>query len=270
MPDKTAGILPVSSHGKSPAEVARFAAREAGKILLDRLHKRNGVHIKGRRNIVTEADLAAEKCILEIIRKEFPQHGILAEEHGADGSQADYIWVIDPLDGTNNYFLGIPYFCVNIALSKKNEVVLGVTYDPVRDELFFAQRGKGASLNNRAISVSGVATLHETVVGVDLGYRPERSAEILNTMSKLWPQIYCMRLIGSACLGLAYVACGRFSLYLHRYLYPWDTASGLLLINEAGGRVQNWSGRAATLKDRQIMAGNTQVLGEFKRWLKCR
>jgi len=269
MPDR-AVTLPASEHDKSPAEVACFAAREAGRILLDRLYKLNGVRVKGKRNIVTEADLAAEKCILEIIRKEYPRHGLLAEEHGADGSQSDYVWIVDPLDGTNNFFMGIPYFCVNIALSRKNQVVLGVTYDPLRDEMFLAQRGKGAFLNNKAISVSGVDSLREAVVGVDLGYRPARSAEILDTVSRLWPQIYCVRLMGSASLGLAYVACGRFSLYFHRYLYPWDTASGLLLIAEAGGKAQNWSGRAATLKDRQIMAGNARVLSEFKKWLKDR
>ncbi|MCX6004444.1 MAG: inositol monophosphatase family protein [Chloroflexi bacterium] len=268
MPDKSADRLPSSLNGKGPGEVAGFAAREAGKILLNRLHKLNQVQVKGKRNIVTEADLASEKRILEIIREEYPQHGILAEEHGAEDSQSEYVWIIDPLDGTNNYFLGIPYFCVNIALSKNNEVVLGVTYDPVRDELFFAQKGKGAFLNNKKISVSSADTLQEAVVGVDLGYQAERSAEILDIMSRLWPQIYYLRLMGSASLGLAYVACGRFSLYFHRYLYPWDTASGLILMKEAGGKVKNWSGRMATINDRQIMAANARILSEFEKWLK--
>lgn len=267
MPEKNRGALPVSQHNKSAYEVGVYAAAEAGKILRRRLGKNNATHIKGKRNIVTEADLQAEKKIIEIIHEEFPQHGILSEESGKGGADSDYTWVIDPLDGTNNYFFGIPLFCTNIALARGKDIILGLTYDPIRKELFHSEVGKGAFLNNRRIHVSGVAGLNEASIGIDLGYKPEISREILERMNKLWPQVYCLRLMGSASLGMAYVACGRLSLYFHKSIYPWDIASGLLLVREAGGEVENGDRKRAVMHDTQIYASNNILLDKFFRWL---
>lgn len=263
MPEKMAFSLPISKHSRTPLEVASHAALEAGKILLERLDKPNKTTVKGKRNLVTEADFLSEKKVMGILAEEYPDHGILSEESGASGEKAEYTWIIDPLDGTNNYHFGIPYFCVNIALARSKEVLLGITYDPVRDEMFHAVKGGGVRLNSRKIGVTEVASLKDASFGVDLGYNPEQSDNMLDTMVKLWPRVHCLRLLGSASLGLAYVACSRLSLYFHRFLYPWDTASGLLLVREAGGQVLNSSGKPAGLNDSQLVASNHDLLAEY-------
>ena len=270
MPDASGNPLPLSVHGKSAYTIARYAAAEAGKILKKYHGKPVEMHIKGKRNIVTEADLLSEKKILEIINSEFPSHGILSEEAGASREGAEYTWIIDPLDGTNNFYFGIPLFCVNIALALKGEVVLGITYDPLRNETFYSVKGKGAHLNGKRIKVADVRKLDEASAGVDLGYNVERSKDLLDIATALWPKLHCLRLTGSSALGLAYVACGRFSLYFHKYLYPWDLASGLLLVREAGGEVTRYDGKQAGINDTAIVASNPVLRVEFLNWLNRR
>jgi myo-inositol-1(or 4)-monophosphatase len=270
MPDGPVNQLPLSIHGESAYTVARYAAAEAGKILKKYHGKPVEMHVKGKRNLVTEADLLSEKKILGIISSEFPSHGIISEEAGASREGAEYTWIIDPLDGTNNFYFGIPFFCVNIALVRRGEVVLGVTCDPMRNETFYSVKGKGAHLNGKNIRVSAVRTLDKASAGVDLGYNAERSKDLLDMAAGLWPKIHCLRLTGSSALGLAYVACGRFSLYFHKYLYPWDVASGLLLIREAGGEVTRYNGERATVNDAAIVASNPVLRLEFLNWLKRR
>ena len=269
MPDD-AELLPLSAHEKSAYTVARYAVLEAGKILKKYHGKPVETRVKGKRNLVTEADLLSERKILGIINAEFPSHGILSEEAGASREGAEYTWIIDPLDGTNNFYFGIPLFCVNIALAWHGEVVLGVTYDPMRNETFYSVKGKGAHLNGKKIKVSAVKTLDQASVGVDLGYNAERSRDLLDIATGLWPQIHCLRLTGSSALGLAYVACGRFSLYFHKYLYPWDTASGLLLVREAGGEVKRYDGKQASIDDAAVIASNPALLKELLNWLNRR
>jgi len=270
MPDKPAASLPVSVQGQSAYMVARQAAAEAGKKLRQRFGRRNKIRVKGRRDLVTEADLLSEKAILKTITAAFPGHGIMSEEAGTRREDSEYTWIIDPLDGTNNFHFGIPLFCVNIALARKGEVLLGVTFDPMRNEIFRAVKGKGAYLNNRRTCVADVADLGDAAAGVDLGYDAGRGSELLDIAIRLWPKIHCMRLIGSSSLGMAYVASGRLSLYFHKSLYPWDSASGLLLIGEAGGDVTDFKGRRATIKDREIIAANPRLGRVFRDWLKQR
>ena len=268
MPEKYGNRLPLSLHDKSPYDIAVYAAGEAGKVLRRRFGLQNEIRVKGRRNLVTEADIRSEKKILEIIREEYPRHRILSEESGDSQPGAEYMWIIDPLDGTNNYYFGIPYFCINIALAKGKEVLLGLTYDPIRRETFHSEKGKGSFLNGKRIHVSGVNSLQAASVGVDLGYQTEQGNEILRIAVKLWPKIHCLRLMGSASLGLAYVACGRLSLYFHKHLYPWDIASGLLLIREAGGTVMNGNKDKAEIEDKEIIAANKKLVKQFLSWLE--
>jgi myo-inositol-1(or 4)-monophosphatase len=270
MPDGSVSPLPLSIHGKSAYTVARYAASEAGKILKKFYGKPVQTHVKGKRNLVTEADLLSEKKIMEIVNSEFPFHGILSEEAGTSRENAEYTWIIDPLDGTNNFYFGIPLFCVNIALAQNGEVILGVTYDPMRNETFYSVKDKGAHLNGKRIKVAGVRKLDEASAGVDLGYNAERSRDLLDIATALWPKLHCLRLTGSSALGLAYVACGRFSLYFHKYLYPWDLASGLLLIREAGGEVTRYDGERAAINDAAIIASNPVLRVEFLNWLNRR
>ena len=186
----------MSVHGQSAYHVARQAAAEAGKILRQRFGRYNETRVKGRRDLVTEADLLSEKTILQIITAAFPGHGIMSEEAGTKQGDGEYTWIIDPLDGTNNFHFGIPLFCVNIALARRGEVVMGITFDPMRNEIFRAVKGKGAYLNNRRTYVADVADLGDAAVGVDLGYDAGRSRELLDMAIGLWPKIHCMRLIG--------------------------------------------------------------------------
>lgn len=270
MPDKRNQPLPKSAHGKSAYFVGRYAAIEAGKILKKRFGQQNAMSVKGRRNIVTEADLLSEERILEILSSEFPGHGMLSEEAGERRLDSEYMWIIDPLDGTNNYHFGIPFFCVNIALARLGEVVMGVTYDPMRGELFHAEKGKGAYLNGRKIAVSGVSSLDKAAVGFDLGYQAEKSIVLLDIAARLWPSIHCLRLLGSSSLGCAYIAGGRLGLYFHKHLYSWDVASGLLLVREAGGEVVNFAGKPAKLEDKAVIASNRKLIKQFRGWLLSR
>jgi myo-inositol-1(or 4)-monophosphatase len=263
MLDKSSFILPKSIHKNSAFLVARHAALEAGKILKYRFGLINEIQFKGKRNIVTEADKLSEKAIIKILENEFPDFGILSEESPEKHSDGEFTWIIDPLDGTNNYYFGIPLFCVNIALAWRGDVVMGITYDPMRKELFHGIIGKGCFLNIDRIFVSKVTTMDKASVAVDMGYDEESAKSLINIAANLRPKSHCLRLLGSSSLGLAYVASGRLGLYFHKYIYPWDIASGLLMIHESGGEVRNFQGSIATIHDKQIIAANKKLLKEF-------
>ena len=256
--------LPLSRSGRNALEVASQAAEEAGNILMEHVNEERELKYKeGRANIVTDVDILAEKRIIALIQNEYPGHNILSEETSAITNDSEYTWVIDPLDGTNNYVHGIPFYCVAIALTDSSDVLQGVIYDPWRSELFAAQKGGRAWLNSEPISVSERISLEGCFVGCDMGYDDQAGAGILDGVRDSWPQICGVRIMGSAALGLAYVACGRLDLYVHPYLYPWDLASGILLVKEAGGKVTNWQDVPATTYDRQVLAGNEKLHHQF-------
>jgi len=257
--------LPVARSGKNALEVACTAAKEAGEILLAHFGSKRQIKHKSQGNLVTDADLLSEKLIIDVLKREYPDFGILSEESNSSMTISGYTWIVDPLDGTNNYTFGVPFFCVNVALVQDEDILLGVTYDPLRKELFQAETGKGAYLNESPIRVTTISSLGESLVGLDLGYSHDRGGQMLDTVNRLWGQVHCVRLIGSSSLGLAYVACGRISLYFHRYLFPWDIASGLLLVREAGGEVVDWQGRRANFRDTELVASNLRLQREFLR-----
>lgn len=259
--------LPLTRNGRSAIEVAIHAAEEAGKVLLDHFYSEKEIKHKGKSNIVTEVDFLSEKLIVELLKKEYPDFNILSEESNSTTKLAGYTWVVDPLDGTNNYAYGIPFFCVNIALARDEDILLGITYDPLRQELFRAEKGKGAYLNDSKIQVFREKSLSGALLGFDLGYNIGQGRELLDIIAKLWGQVHCVRMLGSASLGLAYVACGRITIYIHRWLYPWDIATGLLLIPEAGGIVTDWQGNPVNLKDKQLIASNPTVHRDFMKHL---
>jgi myo-inositol-1(or 4)-monophosphatase len=255
--------LPSAKSGRSALEVAIAAAKGAGEILLSNFGSIRQIKRKSQGNLVSEVDLLSEKFIIEFVTGEYPACSILSEELNSSAPTTGYTWVVDPLDGTNNYVFGIPFFCVNVALVKGEDILLGVTYDPLRGELFRADKGRGAYLNHSPIQVSKESSLLAALIGFDLGYNRERGWEMLDVADKLWGQIHCARLIGSSALGLAYVACGRISLYYHRYLFPWDVASGLLLAREAGGKVTDWQGNPASYRSKEIIAANSKLHRKF-------
>jgi myo-inositol-1(or 4)-monophosphatase len=251
--------LSLSRSGMSPLEVATQAAHQAGKVLVDRFHSRKTIKQKSKGNLVTEVDTLSEELILRLLRDEYPDYNVLSEETNSLSTVKEYTWIVDPLDGTNNYVFGIPNFCINIALVNNDDVLMGITYDPIREECFHAEKGNGTYLNSSLVQVSQVGLLKDSLVGFDLGYSDEQGKKMLDIIDRLWGQVHCMRMMGSSALGLAYVACGRMTFYLHRQVYPWDIASGLLLVKEAGGIVTNWEGHQASFQDKKIIALNNKL-----------
>jgi len=246
----------------SMLETAVLAAREAGSILLDNLRKPRQTKVKGLRDIVTDADMKAQRAIIEIIQARFPDHDILSEESdpGAKGQATttgrSYTWIVDPLDGTTNYSRRLPFFCTSIALSHQGEVILGVVFDPLRDDLFQAERGKGAYLNGESLRVSQVGSLASALVGLDWARAQEKREVIARLVARMALQIRTLRTLGAAALGLCYVAAGWLDAYFHFSLRPWDAAAGALMVQEAGGTASDFTGHPWQTHSRRCMASN--------------
>jgi len=256
------GQLPLSKSGRTAAEVARACAHEAGRIVMATFGKTHDVLVKGRGNFLTQTDLAAEQAILALLREEYPDHSVLAEETAGEAPREGWLWVIDPLDGTHNFSRGIPYFATNVALCHNGEPLLGLTYAPATSGEFFAQRGAGLTVNGQPAHVSSTEHLADCVLGADLGYEDTRAARMLELVAEVWP-VQSVRVMGSAALGLAYAACGRYDLFLHHYLYPWDVAAGIVLVTEGGGAARDRDGGPATLDSQGIVAGAPGAVEEM-------
>lgn len=239
-------------------------AREAGGVLIDRLGRAQ-VTNKGTIDLVTEADLAAEELIIDRIRSHYPRHSILAEESGAsDGitlipGESEWKWIVDPLDGTTNYAHGYPCFCVSIGIERAGRVEIGVVYDPMRDEIFAAERGQGATLNERRMRVSKVQDLNNAMLCTGFPYNVRERPNFARDFTNFTMQAQAVRRDGSAALDLAYVACGRFDGFWEDGLNPWDVAAGILLIEEAGGRVTDYQNEPLDIYTAKVLASNGLV-----------
>jgi len=257
--------LPLSKSRQNAFDVARQAAMDAGTIIMSRFAMRKEISFKseGKNNIVTDVDILAEKRVRELLRKEYPDFGIISEESKEIKGSASYKWIVDPLDGTRNYAYSIPHFCVCIALVKGEDVVMGLIYDPVRDELFHAEKGCGAYLNGEPIYVTKRTSLTEALISCDMGYNPDNSRKYIEIYSNLWSNVTTTRLMGSAALGIAYTACARLDLYFHVSLYPWDIASGILLVREAGGVARTLNGEQASFNKKDILVSNRKIADDF-------
>ena len=237
-------------------------ARDAGRILIDRQGRTLQVSNKGDIDLVTESDLASEKLIIDRIRTHYPRHAILAEESGAsDGSMAtagksEWRWIIDPLDGTTNYAHGYPCYCVSIALERAGQIEIGVVYDPTRDEMFAAQRGQGATLNDRRIRVSDVEELNSSMLCTGFPYNVRERPQFARHFAAFTMKAQAVRRDGSAAIDLAYVACGRFEGFWEDGLHPWDVAAGVLLIEEAGGLVTDFKSAPLSIYTPKVLASN--------------
>jgi myo-inositol-1(or 4)-monophosphatase len=235
-------------------------AREAGGVLAEKFGRAIQIMNKGDIDLVTEADIAAERLIIERIRSYHPRHAILTEETGdvaeAGGADAEYKWIIDPLDGTTNYAHGYPVFCVSVALEHKGRVVVGVVYDPLRDELFAAQRGEGATLNGRPVRVSDNVELGRALICTGFPYDVRERGDFARHFRNFIMKAQSVRRDGAAALDLAYVACGRFDAFYEEGLRPWDVAAGVLLVEEAGGRVTHFDGSPFHIYTPPIAASN--------------
>jgi myo-inositol-1(or 4)-monophosphatase len=244
----------------SLVECARFAvdvAREAGAILRERFGHSHEIRFKGPLDMVTEADQASEALIARRLQDAFPSHDLIGEE-GSRGVaiESPFRWVIDPLDGTTNFAHGLPTFAVSIGLEQHGDPVVGVVYDPMRDELFVAHRGNGATLNGRRIQVSAVDQLFRSLLVTGFSYNLERRAQQAETWRDLLTRVQAIRQTGSAALNLCYIAAGRLDGYWERGISPWDVAAGALIVTEAGGTVTSMSGGQFRSDERQILATN--------------
>ena len=258
--------LPKGASGREALTVARVCGVTAGEILRRNFRSVEGrrVEFKGERNPVTATDVAVEEATVAILQREFPGHAILGEERGGEPAEG-WLWVIDPLDGTRNFASGAPHFAFNLALCYDQRPVLGVTVDPLRNEEFLGVWGRGATVNGRPLRVGQHATLAEGVVSTGMGYDNAAGKPLLALLHELWPGMQTIRISGSAALDLAYIAAGRFDLFVHFGLYAWDLAAGVVLIEEAGGTITDGEGKPVTLMSKRVVAGNSLVHGDFVR-----
>lgn len=241
--------------------IAVKAARAAGNIIARHVGRIDtlSVRTKDRNDFVSEVDQMAEQEIMRVIRRAYPQHAVLAEESGAHG-QDDYVWVIDPLDGTTNFLYGFPQFAVSIALKYRGRLEQAVIFDPVKNELFTATRGAGAMLNSRRIRVTQRTGLEGALLGTGIPFRSHQDLDrYLQTMKALLPGTAGVRRAGSAALDLAYVAAGRLDGFWEFDLHEWDMAAGVLLIQEAGGMVTEPDGGSDYLRTGNVVAGAPKV-----------
>jgi myo-inositol-1(or 4)-monophosphatase len=247
-------------------ELAIRAAREAGELLRSNFGRRIDVSYKGPIDLVTQVDTASERLIKELITTYFPRHAVLGEEFGASGGgpEAEYRWIIDPLDGTTNYAHGYPHFCVSIGLERQREPLLGVVYDPTRDELFVAERGAGATLNGRSIRASTTPSLEKALLCTGFPYDySRRYFTNLRYFRDFSLASQGVRRDGAAALDLCYVACGRFDGFWEAGLSPWDAAAAAVVIAEAGGRVTSYGNEAFDPFRSECVASNALIHEEM-------
>ncbi|MBI3538159.1 MAG: inositol monophosphatase [Chloroflexi bacterium] len=256
-------------------ESAMRAARRAGKILENKFNTARTIKSKGKRDIVTDADYAADRAVRRVIQSRFPRDYFLSEEDSksaraalwkranADGAA---LWVVDPLDGTTNYAHHIPSFCVSLALYRAGRVELGVVYDPLRDEMFAAERGAGASLNGKPIHVSATRAFQNAVIGMEYARDPKLRARTVRVLRRVVARATSARAIGAAALSLCYVARGRTDGYFHFSLSPWDVAAAACIVEEAGGRVTTPQGNAWSVHSRAFVVSNGALHAAL---LKC-
>ena len=238
------------------------AAERAGRALIRDFGEVDQLQVRreGPGDFVTAADLKAERIVKTELKKGRPEFGFLMEESGhTEGTAKSHVWIVDPLDGTTNFLHGLPHFCVSIGLARDNEVIAGVVFDPIKNEIFWTERGVGAFVNNRRLRVSGRTRLDEAVLGTGSPFNrddEEIHQRFINQMRSVMKQTAGIRRYGAAALDFAYVAAGRYDGFWEIGLHPWDVAAGLLLVREAGGFVTDLQGRRYELGAEDVLATN--------------
>lgn len=250
--------------------IAIRAARAAGDSIVREMDRVSdiSIDIKGKNDFVTEVDRQAEYIIIETIKNAYPDHAFLAEESGKTGD-SEYLWIIDPLDGTTNFLHGFPHFAISIALQYKDRLDQAVIYDPVKQELFTASQGKGAQLNSKKIRVSAQRTIDGALLGTGFPFKEEHDMErFINGFKSFFPQAAGIRRAGAASLDLAYVACGRLDGFWEYDLKSWDIAAGILLIQEAGGLISDMQGDSKHMETGNIVTANPKLFKEMLKHLR--
>jgi|SRR5580698_1279306 myo-inositol-1(or 4)-monophosphatase len=254
--------------------IATQIAREAGALLMEHFQRHVTIEYKGDADLVTIADRKSEALIRERLREHWPEHDIMGEEEGLQDTGSDYRWYVDPLDGTTNFAHGFPVFCVSMALDYKGKRIAGVIYDPTRDELFAAEQGSGSYLNDQPIRVSKTARLAESLLATGFPSHKRHKNPNIFFYHQITLRTHGVRRAGSAALDLCYVASGRFDGFWEFNLNPWDTAAGVLIVEEAGGKVTNFHGGPFELSSRETLASNgllhESLLLEFDKIMSAR
>jgi myo-inositol-1(or 4)-monophosphatase len=243
-------------------ETAEEIAREAGALVTDYARRHIGFDLKGEYDLVTEADRASEKLIVERLRAHFPSHRILGEEGGGYAGDSEYCWYVDPLDGTTNFAHGFPVYNVSMGLERAGELIAGVIVDPVRGETFTTELNAGAYLNGRRIAVSKVERLEDALAATGFPSRKRHQNVNVHFFYQVAMLSHGVRRAGAAALDLAYVACGRLDMFWEFHLNPWDMAAGVLLIREAGGLCTDMRGEQLSLRGPHVLADNGRLHSE--------
>ncbi len=245
------------------------AAKQAGTFLRDNIGNITTIEQKSSEiNLVTDIDKRSEAMIITMIKERFPGHDIIAEESGTSIGKSDYRWIIDPLDGTTNYTHGLPLFCVSIGIEHKRELIAGVIYDPMRDELYTAEIRGGAFLNGKRIQVSTEDRLIRSLLITGFPYNiKENPLNAINHFNNFIVEAQAVRRLGSAAIDLAYVACGRAEGFWEVHLHPWDMAAGIAIIREAGGTVTDFEGKTMNVYTPNIVASNGKIHDDMLRLL---
>jgi myo-inositol-1(or 4)-monophosphatase len=255
--------MPFPTHSESFLPAMSAIAREAGALLMQYFQKGLKIEYKGDADLVTAADRASEALIRERVGKQFPSHDVLGEEQGLNDRGGDYRWYVDPLDGTTNFAHGYPVFCVSMALERRAPEqarrIAGVVYDPTRDELFSAEQGRGAHLNGAPIHVSKAAQLKECLLATGFPSHKRHKSPNIHFYHQITLRTHGVRRAGSAALDLCNVASGRFDGFWEFNLNPWDTAAGVLIVEEAGGKVSRFDGSPFELDSRETLGSNGLV-----------
>jgi myo-inositol-1(or 4)-monophosphatase len=241
-------------------------AERAGVVALKHFRRTKRVSFKSRQDILTTADTEVEKLLVKEIRRKFPEHGILAEESGRHKGSSEYLWVLDPIDGTVNYAAGLSFFAISIGLAYREQPILGVVYNPCNKEFIYAEKSKGAYRNGEKIRIGNERKLINCIVATDLGH--ERSKHIVKRVKALLPATRAVRILGSASLGLVDVALGRVQVYVHNDIQPWDAAAAYIIIREAGGQITNFKGEPWGLYDRTIIASNKSLSRKILKYVR--
>ena len=250
---------PNSKHTAGLVSTMESIAREAGGLLMEHFHRHVKIEYKGDVDLVTIADRQSEALIRDRIRNRYPAHDVLGEEGTRIETGSDYKWYVDPLDGTTNFAHGYPVFCVSLAVENQGTRIAGVVYDPTRDELFAAEKGRGAYLNGQPIGVSSTPKLAESLVATGFPSHKRHQNPNIYFYHQITLRSHGVRRAGSAALDLCNVAAGRYDAFWEFNLNPWDTAAGVLMVEEAGGRVTDFSGRAFQIASRETVASNGWV-----------
>ncbi len=249
-------------------DAVKKTAVTAGKMIKRHLGRVRRIEYKGAINIVTDVDKKAEALIIKELKKSFPDYGVLAEE-SPEQKRGSAKWIIDPLDGTTNFAHGFPFFAVSIGLEKEGRVVLGAVYDPLREELFYARRGKGAFLNKKKIGVSTVKKIAKSFLATGFSYTfKDKKNNNINNFANFMQASLAVRRAGAASLDLCYVACGRFDGFWELDLFPWDMAAAAVIIEEAGGKLSDFRGRKFSLYNNNILASNGYIHSRMVKILK--